>query len=217
MTVHEFFLEGPVEPFTVGVHLGRPRIRVPMDDPVGFEDVLKMEHELAPVVREDALDLGGKGFEERGQDPGRLLGGMTPRAKGEGESRIDIDEGHDIHSASLPMELDGIEPRTFKWLLWDVSFGFPLFWRGFSHLSPAPAAWEPFLRPHPVGSVMDEPADGGNGGTKEPLPVAVLLEKGVNFLLSNIRVFETDDLDLTDDIRGPQTNPSPARSPVFRV
>lgn len=60
MVIHEFFLDGPVEPFHVRVHLRRLGVRVVMREMEFLELLRKVLLELRSVVREDVLEFHGE-------------------------------------------------------------------------------------------------------------------------------------------------------------
>jgi len=53
MEVHELFLDGPVEPFIVGIHLRALRIRLPVGEVLPLDRRREVLLEFTPVVRED--------------------------------------------------------------------------------------------------------------------------------------------------------------------
>ena len=59
VVVHELFLDGPIEPFSMGVHVWGPRIGPPMRDATGIKALLEVPLELGAVVGEDEPGGGG--------------------------------------------------------------------------------------------------------------------------------------------------------------
>ena len=62
MEVHELFLNGPVEPFTVGIHLRRPRVGVVVRAMELLQTPCEVLLELTAVVREDVVERHGEDY-----------------------------------------------------------------------------------------------------------------------------------------------------------
>ena len=56
MVINELLLDGAIEAFTVGVHLRRSWVSMPVGDSYGLEGMVKVLHKLTPVIRECCPD-----------------------------------------------------------------------------------------------------------------------------------------------------------------
>lgn len=65
MKINVFFLYGAVESFGVGIHLGAPRVGVPVDFMEAANFIIKMFHEFRSIVGKDKGER--KGEKERDQ------------------------------------------------------------------------------------------------------------------------------------------------------
>jgi len=217
IVIHELFLDGPIEPFAVHIHLWRPWVRMPVSHVMTCHRVLEVQHEFTSVVRQDVLDFHGQGFKERFNDPCGFFRRMTLCPKGKSEPGIGVDERHEIPSRSFPVDLNGIKAGTLKGSLRDVSFRFPFFLHWFSYFSKTRAAWEALLHPHLRGIIRNEATDRRNRGTGEALSPAPAVELRVDLLFSEVRMVRADHFDHADRLNGPETPASCSWGAILRV
>src|SRR3989338_2799491 len=106
------FLNGPVEPFTVGIHVRGPRVGVVVRAMELLQTPCEVLLELTAVVREDVCERHGEDYLTESEELLRSLRGMGGRTPGKAESTVEILEGDDVPSASMDEPLDGIESNA---------------------------------------------------------------------------------------------------------
>jgi hypothetical protein len=101
VVVDEFFLNGSIEAFAVGVHLGCLGVGMPMGEQLVGQGAGEVALELAAVVGKHGLD----GEWEHGLDEAKeLFGGSTGVAvggPGPGEVGMQVDAGDDVAALAL--------------------------------------------------------------------------------------------------------------------
>ena len=109
MIVNEFFLNGAVEAFDVGVHLRGLGVGVVVDDLQFKEPLSKVFLELGAVVREYECHRIWKHLTPLLKEVFRGLGSVRSGAPGKGESGMDVFAGDDVGSETMREAFDGIE------------------------------------------------------------------------------------------------------------
>ena len=163
VVVDEGLLDGAVEAFDVGVHLGGFGVGVPALDAVGVERLGKAGLELGCVVREQHLGLLRQQAQGGGECGAGVAAGFAGSGHGEGKAAGRIDEGEEVAAYSVADAFDGVHRQALQ------GGGLhPLGLAGFG-VAPDRAAL-PFgieaagCVAHLVGRAGDDPAEGGHRG-----------------------------------------------------
>ena len=159
MIVNEFFLNGAVEAFDVGVHLRGLGVGVVVDDLQFKEPLSKVFLELGAVVREYECHRIWKHLTPLLKEVFRGLGSVRSGAPGKGESGMDVFAGDDVGSETM-REAFEIEKESL------MSLGFlRAFKRFVLSIFPLPLVRSGAVRSPPL-SLMMRPIVAGLGHTR---------------------------------------------------
>lgn len=202
MEVDVFFLNRPVEPFGMSIHLWGLRVRVPMNLVKSPNLGVKGFHELGTIVGQDKFQGEGKQEGDQFKELFGSKGGMTPCCPCKGPAGIDIGEGDDVSTGAVDDLFNGIESSTVPRVGCDEMLWFSDTFRSFpfhdlsivTHLH----------REHAESpKVSDEVSHRGGRGTGKPVLLAERDHGFLNFLFAEIRVLGSLAFDLGKDVRMP--------------
>ena len=109
VVIHEIFLDRPVEPLDVCVHLGSLRVRVVVRDLQLEETLGEVLLPLASVVRENEGGWIGKDFDPLLEELFSCFGCMRAGTPGKRKPGIDIFTGDDMSAQAVHEPLHRIE------------------------------------------------------------------------------------------------------------
>ena len=165
MVIDEFFLNGPIKPFYVSVHLGSFGIGMPVLFVQASNFLIEVLHELRAIVGQYRLKWIGKHL---GDDSQEFSGGqrrMALSGPGKGEARIVIGEGDNVSPDAIEKVFHRVKGAAFTGSAGFIAFGFsPLMsLLLLDSLSIGPKLHRPAA--HLIGGIGDDPPDGSRSRT----------------------------------------------------
>ncbi|MEK7218606.1 MAG: hypothetical protein AAB728_04040 [Patescibacteria group bacterium] len=200
--IHKLFLDRPVEPLAMGIHLRGLGVGVVMGEMEFRELLCEVLLELGAIVREDVLE-GHR--EDHAAEREELLGGlrgMGGRGPREPEPAVDILEGDDVPAAAVDEPFHGVERNAVPRMQSLEVLGFPehLLAVGLLHLPEV----ADLLREDPESTeVGDDPADCGDGGDGKGIPPAEPCQQNLELRFPEIRMRHADPFDLIQHRKRP--------------
>ena len=208
MVIHELFLDRPVEPFAVGVHLRRLRVGMVVREMQLQESLREVLLELTAVVRENEFERDGKDNLAEREELLRRFRGMGRGAPCEGETTVEIFEGDDVAPAAVDEAFNGVEGGAMSRV-----GGFEVL--GFSeHLLPVGShdpsrMGQDLLREDAKPShVLDEPSDCGDGWDGQELPPAEHGQEDLHLRFAEVGMLHAKPLDLFQHFQRPCAEPT---------
>ena len=131
MVINELLLNGPVETFDVGVHLGSSGIGMPVSFVQASDLLIEVLHKLRPVSGKNRLKRVRKNIGEDGKELSGSQRRMAVRGPGKSESRVVICKCDHVTPNTIEKVLHRVESSTLAGSAGFVAFGFsalgPLF------------------------------------------------------------------------------------------
>ena len=106
--VDAFFLDGAIEAFAVGVHLGGLGVGMPVGEQAVGEFGCEVALEFAAVVGEHGLDGEREDRLDEVQEVGGGEAGMAAGGPSPGEMGMQVDEGDEVAAVVLGPQFDGV-------------------------------------------------------------------------------------------------------------
>ena len=150
MIVHELFLNGPVEPFYMGIHFRGTGIGPPVRDAARLQPLLEVAQEFRAVVGEHDPRGAWQHLAQGLQRAGRLAAGRGGRGHGDREARVGIEKGEQVAAEARLEPDDGITGEHLEGR-GGVAAGFPRFARPHDGFRLAPRRQADGGVPHLVG------------------------------------------------------------------
>ena len=186
MIVHELFLNGPVEPFYMGIHFRGTGIGPPVRDAARLQPLLEVAQEFRAVVGEHDPRGAWQHLAQGLQRAGRLAAGRGGRGHGDREARVGIEKGEQVAAEARLEPDDGITGEHLEGR-GGVAAGFPRFARPHDGFRLAPRRQADGGVPHLVGRTGDQAPNGGDTGQGEAVGLTPRGQQDVEFGLPEVR------------------------------
>ncbi len=124
MIVNEFFLEGSIEPFHVGIHLGSFGIGMPVVFVQASEFFIEVLHELRAIIGEHRLKRVGKHLGDDVEEFSSSQRSMTVGGPGKAKARVLIGKRDDISPQAIEEILHRIKGSALPGTAGFIPLGF---------------------------------------------------------------------------------------------